>query len=135
MNQAMPNERTERLRQVLLARRQDLQHQIDALLAQQREEQTQLREESVADVEDLSLRDSAGHQQLSILESRNRTRLQLDAALQRLDEGSYGLCEDCLQPIHEKRLEAVPFAVRCIECQRHVEELEAIEKKEDRNDL
>lgn len=135
MSQALSDERTERLRHVLLTWRQDLQHQIDALLAQQREEQTQLREESVADVEDLSLRDSTGHQQLSILEGRNRTRLQLDAALQRLDEGTYGLCEDCLQPINEKRLEAVPFAIRCIDCQRHAEQLEAIEKKEDRDDL
>lgn len=135
MNQALPDERTERLRHVLMAWRQDLQHQIDALLAQQREEQTQLREESVADVEDLSLRDSTGHQQLSILEGRNRTRLQLDAALQRLDEDTYGLCEDCLQPINAKRLDAVPFAVRCIECQRRAEQLEAIEKKEDREDL
>ena len=135
MNQALSDERPERLRHVLMAWRQDLQHQIDALLAQQRAEQTQLREESVADVEDLSLRDSTGQQQLSILEGRNRTRLQLDAALQRLDEGTYGLCEDCLQSINEKRLEAVPFAVRCIECQGRAEQLEAIEKKEDREDL
>jgi DnaK suppressor protein len=135
MNQTMPEGRTERLRQLLIARRQEIQHQIDDLLAQHRADQIQLREESVADTEDLSTRDSVSHQQLSILEVRNQMRLQVEAALQRLDEGTYGHCEDCLKPISEERLKAMPFARRCIDCQRHAELLEQIEKKEDREDI
>ncbi|MGD9727845.1 MAG: TraR/DksA family transcriptional regulator, partial [Nitrospiraceae bacterium] len=114
---------------------QEIQHQIDELLAQHRADQIQLREESVADAEDLSTRDSVSHQQLSILEARNQMRLQVEAALQRLDEGTYGICEDCLTPIKEDRLKAMPFARRCIDCQRHAELLEQIEKKEDREDI
>ena len=135
MNQAMSGERTERLRQLLLARRQEVQQQIDSLLAQHRADQTRSREESVADTEDLSTQDSNSHQQLSILEVRNQVRLQLDAALRRLEEGDYGLCEDCQKPISEERLKALPFARRCIDCQRHAELLEQIEKKEDREDV
>ncbi|HET6675079.1 MAG TPA: TraR/DksA C4-type zinc finger protein [Nitrospiraceae bacterium] len=135
MNQTMPEGRTERLRQLLLVRRQEIQRQIDELLAQHRADQTQLREESVADTEDLSTRDSVSHQQLSILEVRNQMRLQVEAALQRLDEGTYGICEDCQQPINEERLKAMPFARRCTDCQRHAEILEQIEKKEDREDI
>ena len=135
MNQTMPEGRTERLRQLLVVRRQEIQRQIDELLAQHRADQTQLREESVADTEDLSTRDSVSHQQLSILEVRNQMRLQVEAALQRLDEGTYGICEDCQQPINEERLKAMPFARRCIDCQRHAEILEQIEKKEDREDI
>jgi DnaK suppressor protein len=135
MNQTIHEGRTERLRQLLIARRQEIQHQIDELLAQHRADQIQLREESVADAEDLSTRDSASHQQLSILEVRNQMRLQVEAALQRLDEGTYGICEDCLTPINEERLKAMPFARRCINCQRHAELLEQIEKKEDREDI
>ena len=135
MNKTVSDERTERLRQLLLARRQEIQQQIDALLAQHRADQAQLREESVADAEDQSSRDSSGHQQLSILEVRNQMRLQVEAALQRLDEGTYGRCEDCLKPISEERLKALPFARRCIDCQRHAELLEQIEKKEDREDV
>ena len=135
MNQTMPEGRTERLRQLLLVRRQEIQRQIDELLAQHRADQTQLREESVADTEDLSTRDSVSHQQLSILEVRNQMRLQVEAALQRLDEGTYGICEDCQQPINEERVKAMPFARRCIDCQRHAEILEQIEKKEDREDI
>lgn len=135
MNHTMSGERTERLRQILSARRQEVQQQIDELLAQHRADQTRLREESVADNEDLSTQNSNSHQQLSILEVRNQVRLQLDTALQRLEEGTYGLCEDCQRPITEERLKALPFARRCIDCQRHAELLEQIEKKEDREDI
>jgi DnaK suppressor protein len=46
------------------------------------------------------------------------------SALQRIEDGSYGSCERCGEPIAEKRLEALPFARHCIACQRLVEEEE-----------
>jgi DnaK suppressor protein len=46
------------------------------------------------------------------------------AALQKLEEGSFGSCERCGEPISEKRLEAVPYARHCIKCQQLVEEEE-----------
>jgi DnaK suppressor protein len=39
------------------------------------------------------------------------------AALKRLDEGAYGECVDCCQPVPEGRLEARPEAARCVQCQ------------------
>jgi len=42
-------------------------------------------------------------------------------ALRKLDEGGFGECERCGEQIAQKRLEALPFARYCIECQRHVE--------------
>ncbi|MGH7318193.1 MAG: TraR/DksA family transcriptional regulator [Candidatus Rokuibacteriota bacterium] len=42
-------------------------------------------------------------------------------ALQKLDEGGFGRCERCGESIAEKRLEALPFARYCIDCQRLVE--------------
>ena len=45
-------------------------------------------------------------------------------ALQKLDEGSFGSCERCGEPISDKRLEALPFARYCINCQRAAEEEE-----------
>jgi len=41
---------------------------------------------------------------------------QIDAALQRIDDGSYGSCEGCGQPIAAARLELLPFATRCVAC-------------------
>jgi DnaK suppressor protein len=48
------------------------------------------------------------------------------AALRKIEDGSYGDCERCGEPISEKRLEAVPFARYCIECQRAVEQEERL---------
>jgi DnaK suppressor protein len=59
---------------------------------------------------DLALRDRA----LQHLE-------QVDAALRRLDEGSYGRCIRCGQPIAPERLEALPWAAHCITCQTVVD--------------
>jgi DnaK suppressor protein len=49
---------------------------------------------------------------------------EVEAALHKLDEGGFGDCERCSEPISEKRLEALPFARYCINCQRRVEEEE-----------
>ena len=56
---------------------------------------------------DLALRDRADHQ------------LQLvDEALARLEAGTFGTCVRCGRPIADERLEALPWAARCIDCQR-----------------
>jgi len=51
------------------------------------------------------------------LQSRIRdTLVQLEHALQKLDEGTYGLCDSCEQPIDPARLEALPWANLCLNC-------------------
>src|SRR5215212_3130144 len=42
---------------------------------------------------------------------------QVDAAIERIDEGRYGICARCGQPIAADRLEALPYASYCINCQ------------------
>jgi DnaK suppressor protein len=78
---------------------------------------------SVVDLtEDISLRQLSAH----------RNKLQkIDAALRKLDEGTYGICEDCGEEISKERLRIVPFAIYCIEDQERREKLEALQKKED----
>jgi DnaK suppressor protein len=46
------------------------------------------------------------------------------SALQKIDEGGFGTCERCSEPIADRRLEALPFARYCIDCQRAIEEEE-----------
>ncbi|MFQ5829018.1 MAG: TraR/DksA family transcriptional regulator [Candidatus Methylomirabilia bacterium] len=46
---------------------------------------------------------------------------EVTSALHKIDEGSFGSCERCGEPISEKRLEALPFARYCIDCQRAIE--------------
>ncbi|MFB4310177.1 TraR/DksA family transcriptional regulator [Actinomadura sp. GTD37] len=43
---------------------------------------------------------------------------EIDAALARLADGVYGLCEDCRKPVPEGRLEIIPYARRCVGCQQ-----------------
>lgn len=46
-----------------------------------------------------------------------RSRVQLiDRALEQMDEGTYGVCEDCGQPIQPARLEVRPLSVKCVDC-------------------
>ena len=59
---------------------------------------------------DLALRDRAT-QQLQLV----------DAALERLDDGSFGTCLRCGKPIADARLEALPWAAHCIDCQSEID--------------
>jgi DnaK suppressor protein len=55
------------------------------------------------------------------LRDRNQVHLQaVEAALARLDEGTFGTCVRCGRPIAPDRLEALPWAAHCIDCQRIV---------------
>ena len=54
--------------------------------------------------------------------TRDLTELaQIEAALRRLDANRFGLCEDCAEPIAAQRLNAQPWASRCMACQTRVE--------------
>ena len=51
------------------------------------------------------------------LESHKRDTLaQVERTLQKLDDGTYGLCDNCGQPINPARLEALPHANLCVNC-------------------
>lgn len=47
---------------------------------------------------------------------------QVTGALQRLDAGTYGICANCGKQIAPRRLEALPYAVLCIDCQAKIEQ-------------
>ena len=50
----------------------------------------------------------------------------IDRALADIEAGRYGTCTECEQPIAAKRLKALPFATRCVECQARSERLERV---------
>jgi RNA polymerase-binding protein DksA len=55
---------------------------------------------------------------LGLAEGERRDIEAIDRALERLDQGRYGVCESCNESIGRERLTAVPYATRCIDCQR-----------------
>jgi len=114
------------LRKILIARRQEVMKEIDELLGNRMSDEYQRRVDSAPDLGDQALLDTERVRDISILEMRNRMREQIDEALVKLEEGSYGRCADCKVEISEKRLRTVPFARRCVACQSKQEFLEKI---------
>lgn len=58
---------------------------------------------------------------LSLVSSEQEALYEIEEALGRLDHGTYGLCGNCEKPIRKERLEAVPFARLCVQCQSGIE--------------
>jgi RNA polymerase-binding transcription factor DksA len=59
---------------------------------------------------------------LALRERLEQKVQQLEDALERLEEGAYGVCESCLRPIDPGRLEALPRTSLCIKCARQAEQ-------------
>jgi DnaK suppressor protein len=55
------------------------------------------------------------------LNQQARSIHEIRSALDRIDEGSYGTCERCEEPIPPKRLDALPWARMCVSCQSEME--------------
>ena len=59
---------------------------------------------------------------LSLSASERDILIEIDDALQRLDDGKYGVCEQCGETIPKARLQAIAWARYCIDCQEQVEQ-------------
>lgn len=119
--------RKDALRKILMDRRQEVMKEIDGLLGNRMSDEYQRRVDSAPDVGDQALLDTERVRDISLLEMRNKMRQQIDEALAKLEEGTYGRCADCKVEISEKRLRTVPFARRCVTCQSKQEILEKID--------
>jgi len=54
---------------------------------------------------------------LGLVSSERRLLFELGNALKKIDDGTYGICEDCKLPIAKSRLKAIPYARLCVKCQ------------------
>ena len=102
------------------------------ILREARETLDHLAEES-ANHPDLADRASSETDRAIELRARDRQRKlisKIDAALQRLDEGTYGYCEETGEPIGLKRLDARPIATLSIEAQERHERREKVYRDE-----
>jgi len=71
----------------------------------------------VHDKQEESLSEMLTEINLAMLSQHQHELINLERAIKRLDEGEYGICIDCGEPIASARLQAYPTAVRCINCQ------------------
>lgn len=56
--------------------------------------------------------------ELTLEDNADRLLASIDAALARIDNGTYGVCANCGRAISGERLEALPYATKCIDCKR-----------------
>jgi DnaK suppressor protein len=75
-----------------------------------------------SDLGDQSALSSDSHLSISFANRYSNILKQIDQALARVDEGNYGICEECGEKIDRKRLEILPFVPHCIRCQKRIEE-------------
>ncbi len=106
--------------------RRKLQGWKEELLRDSNETIQDLQTESLHEA-DIADRASAETDRSLMLRTRDRERKlisKIDSALNRLDEGSYGYCEETMEPISLQRLEARPIATLSIEAQERHERME-----------
>ncbi len=75
-----------------------------------------------SDLGDLSTLNLGCYLSVSFAARYSNMLKQIDQALERVDKGSYSICEECGEKIDKKRLEILPFTSHCIQCQRRMEE-------------
>lgn len=108
----MDKEAMEAFRHQLIERRREAAGGVASL----REEGASLGTDGTQDVGDDAANTYARQMLLNMSERERAVLWEIDAALDRIDEGTYGTCEDCGEPIGEARLKALPYATLCVEC-------------------
>jgi DnaK suppressor protein len=108
-----PPEVIERLRLQLLQRRAAL---VESRWRGQREIDALKNQETGAEMEEEAQSSAATFVLTSLSDSQRREVAQIDAALDRMKAGTYGICVDCGARISEERLRVVPYAIRDAGC-------------------
>lgn len=108
-----PKDPLEKYRKRLLAKQEELLHD----LSRNRQVTDESVDEQAQDMVDRATSAYTREFAFSLSESDRRTLLLIDQALLRLDQGTYGTCVHCQGNVQDKRLEAVPWARHCLECQ------------------
>ena len=125
-----PRSRYAELKQMLEERRREIQAEVQGKMRGVREEGTwggKLNE--VLDAVESAEADIQEELEFSLVQMKSETLNKINDALVRLDQGSYGNCFDCGEEIAEKRLRALPFAVRCKDCEEAREVAEQRERQ------
>ncbi len=96
-------------------------HGLTAELAKTRDAEEETTDEATQDIADKAVSSYTREFLYSLTDAERNTLLQIDQALTRIDEGAFGFCQNCGAPMSEKRLNAVPWAPHCVDCQELAE--------------
>jgi DnaK suppressor protein len=123
---AAKTSRYNELKKMLENRRRELMNEVQGKIRDVRAEGGKDRE--VLDQGESSEVDIQEDIEFALIQMKGETLNKVNEALRRLDEGTYGNCFECGDEIAEARLRALPFAVRCKDCEEARETAEQRER-------
>ena len=110
------------LKGMLETRRREIHAEVQGKIRNVREEGAWGgKQTEVLDAGESSEADIQGDIEFALIQMKAETLDQINQALSRLDEGAYGYCLECGEEIPERRLRALPFAIRCKDCEEAME--------------
>jgi DnaK suppressor protein len=113
------------LRKMLEDRRRELGNEVQGRMRDVRDTD---KDRDVLDQGESSEVDIQEDIEFALIQMKSETLNKIDAALRRLEDGTYGDCFECGEEISQARLRALPFAVRCKDCEEARETAEQRER-------
>ena len=112
--------RHEELKRMLLSRQREMQNELKGKMRSIRAEGLQ-KEHLAADPGETFDADLQDELEFALVQMKAETLNKINEALSRLEEGTYGDCFECGEEIAPPRLRALPFALRCKDCEEAIE--------------
>ncbi|MBI2189867.1 MAG: TraR/DksA C4-type zinc finger protein [Acidobacteria bacterium] len=112
----MNDHRYAELREILEERRREIVNAMQDKIRDVRAEGSRAPQ-GVRDEAESSESEIQDDLEFALLQMKGETLRKIDEALERLENGTYGCCYECGEEIAERRLRALPFAVRCKACE------------------
>lgn len=120
--------RYEDLKTILEGRRREILSEVQGKIRDVRTEGNTQKLNEVFDAGESSEADIQEDIEFALIQMKSETLQRINEALARLEEGKYGFCYECGEEIAEPRLRALPFAVRCKDCEEAREQAEQRER-------
>lgn len=113
----MDRNRYSELKRILEERRREIMSAMQDKIRDVRSEGANNQTHGVLDAAETSEADIQDDIEFALIQMKAETLTKIEEALRRLDEGTFGYCFECGEEISERRLRALPFAVRCKDCE------------------
>ena len=124
----MNRDRYAELKQILEERRREIMDQVHGKIRDVRSEGANNPNQGVLDAAESSEADIQDDIEFALIQMKSETLNKIEEALHRLEEGTFGYCFECGEEISERRLRALPFAVRCKDCEEARENVQQRER-------
>ena len=124
----MNRDRYSELKRILEERRREIMDQVQGKIRDVRSEGANNPNQGVLDAAESSEADIQDDIEFALIQMKSETLNKIEEALHRLEEGTFGYCFECGEEISERRLRALPFAVRCKDCEEARENVQQRER-------